>query len=367
MKDLEINIRTGNLQIAAPAFYRMESIRKGLATAMIGNGNGPVSPGCCLLDDRLGVGKGIHVTHGGMQMQFHALFPGGHIFSLGHLTGHDGKGLEYGFVGVVIHQQFALDLQHSAIFHTLQNRLRFLVFQETADTDGGGVVRHVKIDNPGIALFQLLMFYRKHTAFHNDNTHIQAHILHGHGLSLEGFAIDGAVVHRSSFFLGRFSGFGERCDHIGAHCLHSIKERLALQILTCFNFHIHLHAKLIQQTAAHSRHTLQQKIFTVGRQVDVQHFPFPAPACAGKAAPGHGVFRHKQLHHIFRLHALQLRGRIHRLNEQTPQAIDSTNIPSSFGKQLLGNVGFRTHHHTDCPFFRIDICRSDGRLRKQPT
>ena len=113
----------------------MESIGKGLTAAVVCDGDGSMAPGSRLLDDGLGIGQGIHITHGRVQMQLHTLLTLLEVFAFGHLAGHNGEGLQHGLVGVIIHQELALDFQNCTVFHTLQDGFRFLIFQETANTD----------------------------------------------------------------------------------------------------------------------------------------------------------------------------------------------------------------------------------------
>ena len=93
IKDLDGFIRTGDLGRTFPVFDRMQRIRKGLAAAMVRDGDRLMSPGSRLLNGILGFGKRIHIGHDGMQVQLHPFFSGGGIFPLFHLSGHDGKGL----------------------------------------------------------------------------------------------------------------------------------------------------------------------------------------------------------------------------------------------------------------------------------
>ena len=366
MKDLEVGIRACYLQIAAPAFHGMEGIRKGLDTAVVSDGNGPMAPGGCLLDDSFGIGQGIHIAHGGMQMQLHALFTRVKVLALGHLTGHDGKGLQDGFVGIVVNQELTLNFQDAAVFHALQNRLCLLVFQEAADTDGGGIVCDIKVDDPGTALFQLLVFNSKDTAFHNDNAHIQAHVRHRYCLALEGFAVDGAAIGRRRFLLRCCRNGGNAGHHGGTHGVHSIKQRLTLQILACLDSNFYLNTELRSQFTAHRRNALQQDILSVSRKINMQGLPFPCPLGACQAAAGHGIDRNKQMHQVIRLHSLQLRGRIHRLQLQLSQTVAGSNILRSFQQEVLGNICIGRKCYCNRPGFRVNIGSGNGRLRQHP-
>ena len=154
------------------AFHSMQRIRKGLAAAMVGDGDGPVAPGCSLLDSGSSRRQSIHIGHGGMQMQFHTLLALSCIFTFGHSAGHHGEGLQHHLTGVVINLQLALHLHHITHVDTVGNGLGFGVFQVTADMYGRSIIGHIKADDPGITLFQFLVIHRKDTAFHNDAAHV---------------------------------------------------------------------------------------------------------------------------------------------------------------------------------------------------
>ena len=152
----------------------------------------------------------------------------------------------------------------------MQNRLSFLIFQESADANGGSIISHIKINDPGVALLQFLVLNCKDAAFHNDNAHVQTHVLHGNYFSLERFAINGTVIHGSRFLLGCSRTIaGKAGNHRRAHGIHGLKERFTLQVLTCLDFHIHLHTELRKQAAADCRDTLQQHILAIGHQVNM--------------------------------------------------------------------------------------------------
>ena len=322
MEDLKVRIGTGNFQITAPSFHRMECIGKGLAAAMVGDGKGSVTPCGCLLDDGFCIGQRIHVTHGSMQMQLHPLLAFLEVLTFGHLAGHNGKGFQYRLVGIVIHQELALDFQHRTVFHALQNRLRLFILQETADSDRGCIIGHIKIDDPGIALFQFLMLYRKNAAFYDNDAHIQAHILHGDSFSLKGFAVNGTVIHRRSLFFRRTAAVcGQAGNHRGTHGVHGFKQGFTLQILSGLDNNIHLYTKLLLKLPAYRRNALPDHILTVGHKVDMQGVIFPNPFGTCKAASEHRVLRDKQLHQIVRFYTLQAGCGIYRLHRKVSKTI----------------------------------------------
>ena len=69
VEDFDQFIRTRDLGLLP--FHAMQRIGEGLAAAMVGDGNGPMTPGSCLLNSGEGGCQRIHVGHGGMQVQFH--------------------------------------------------------------------------------------------------------------------------------------------------------------------------------------------------------------------------------------------------------------------------------------------------------
>ena len=177
----------------------MQRVGKGLAAAVIGNGNCLMAPGSRLFDGSFGIGEGIHITHHGMQVQLHTLLPFSSILPLGHRAGHNGKRLQNRFVSISIYLQLTLYLKHRTNLYVLQDRFRILVFQETADTDGGCIIGHIKIDDPGISLFQFPVLHTEHTALYNHTAHIQIQLLHGSGSALKGLAVNCSYFRR--FFL----------------------------------------------------------------------------------------------------------------------------------------------------------------------
>ena len=189
VEDLDGIIRSCHLGRTLPILHGMKRIGKGLAAAVIGDGNGPMSPCSCLLDSGRSDRQGIHGAHIGMQVQFHPLLPFCKILPLGKRTWHHGKGLQDHFIVKLIDHQLALDPQHHAVFHIVQERLRLIGFHKAVNTNGAGIVGHIKIDDPGISLFQFLMLHRKNPALHDDTAHIQIQLGHGNGCSLEGLAV----------------------------------------------------------------------------------------------------------------------------------------------------------------------------------
>ena len=158
---------------------------------MVGNSNGTVSPRRRLLDGSGCIGQGVHIAHNGMQMQLHPLFSGYLILPLGHLPRHNGSRLQYRFIIKFIDGHSALHLQYRANLDLFQNRLRFFVFHKAVDPHRAGIIGHIKIDDPGIALFQFLMLYTENSSLNRNRTKIQADIFHRGRRIFKGSAVNG--------------------------------------------------------------------------------------------------------------------------------------------------------------------------------
>ena len=133
IKDLNILVCTGNLGRTFPILNGMQRIGKRLAAAVIGNSDGSVSPGGCLLDGILGIGQGIHIGHNGMQVQLYTLVPSGIVFSLFHRAGHHSHRPKNHFIIKLIDLQSALHLQHRTHLYVFQNRLCLIVLHKAID------------------------------------------------------------------------------------------------------------------------------------------------------------------------------------------------------------------------------------------
>ncbi len=301
VEDLDSLVGAGHLGSTLPVFHHMQRIRKGLAAAVVGDGDGLVSPGGSLLDGGLGAGEGIHVRHGGMQVQLHPLFAHGQILPLGHGAGGHGKGLHDHFVFKPVLHEPSLYTKDAANLHILQNGLRLPRFHKAADADGVGIVGHVKLDDPGIALFQLLVVHIEDQALHDDGAHVHGHLVHGNRIALEGLAVEGIGGSGSlGFCLLLFRNGGSRLDHGTPHGFHGFKEGLALQGLTRFDGDGHGSCKPLAQHILHRRKQFFQFLFAVGTELYRQSgiLPFPFGTCQGTTA--HGIAADKEVHQLLR-------------------------------------------------------------------
>ena len=90
VKNLNYLIRSCHLGFLP--LHGVHSIRKGLAAAVVGNGDGAVTPGGRLFDSCFRIGQGVHIGHNGMQVQLHALLSLRRILTIFHSAGHNGVG-----------------------------------------------------------------------------------------------------------------------------------------------------------------------------------------------------------------------------------------------------------------------------------
>ena len=228
IEDLDIFIGSGHLCFGG-GFH---GIREGLGDSVVSDGNGPVSPGCCLLHGVGSDGQRVHIGHGGMQVQLHPLLPRRRILTLGHGAGHHGVGLQHHFILKTVLNGLTLDPKNTAGLNIVQDRLGLSRFHEAADPDRIGIVGDIKFDHPGVSLFQLFVINVEYLSFHDHRTHVQVQIPHGHGGSLEGLAVEGLAGRRCLFlFSGRTGRTGgrQRLQHRAAHGFHGVKQRLSLQ------------------------------------------------------------------------------------------------------------------------------------------
>ena len=296
---------------------------------MIRNGNCLVTPGSSLFDGSFGAGQGIHVGHGGVQMQLHTLRSFCGVLPLRQRAGHHGEGLEHHLIVVAVQFQTALHLQHSTQFHVLQNGLGFVCFQEAVDPHGTGIVGDIEADDPGIPLFQLLVVNGKHTALHHNAAHIQLQLPQGRGIALEGLAEEGLALYRGSslFLLGSFGRNRQSLNSRRTHGIHGIKQSLSFQRLACFYMDGHRRSKALPPVRLHIGNDLLNEILTVGRQLHGQIHSVPFPGSPGKGSPGHGISADEKLHQLRRFHFLQLRFRVCSFQIQLSQAVQTAQRP----------------------------------------
>ena len=162
-------------------------IGEGLRHAVVGDGDGGVAPFDGLLDDRLGVGQGVHVGHAGVEMQLHPLFRVGVLAALvAHLGDVQGPQLDILAVATQLHD--ALHPQPHAGLHRAVQRLGLGLLHVFADGDAALVVGHIEGQAPQATTPRLVQLGGKDLALQHDGAHLGVQLHHGDGLALDGLA-----------------------------------------------------------------------------------------------------------------------------------------------------------------------------------
>ena len=344
----------------------MQGIRKGLAAAVVGDGDGPVAPGRSLLDGGIGGGQGVHVGHGGVQVQLHPLHTHRRVLPFGQAAGLHGVGLQHHFVFKPILDELSLHPQNRADIHIFQDRFCLVCLHKAADTDGIGIVGHVEFYNKRVALFQFLVVDVEYLSLHDHRAHVHGQILHGHGSSLEGLAVEGLAGGGGdgSLFLpfGRGSS-GQILHHLAPHGFHGIKQGFSLQRRAGFDGNGYGHGKPLPKNLLHGRHLLHEGVFPIGCQMDGQVLLFPFPFGPGQGAPGHGIPLNEQVHQLLWLDFCQLRSRMGRIQGHAPQPIEGGNLLRRLIHQPLGDVVFAVDNNVDGSILGGNVRSGDSRLR----
>ena len=361
IEDLDVFVRPRHLGLGGG----LHGVRERLGHAMIRDGDGLVAPGGGLLHGGGGIRQGVHIAHGGVQVQLHPLALRGQILPLGQAAGHDGVGLEHHVVFKPILDQLALHPQHRADLDVFDDGLGLPGLQEAADPDGIGVVRHVELHNIGIALGQLLVIHGEYLALQDDGAHVHGHILHGDGVAPEGLAVEGAAV------LLLLTGGGGGLPGLGGgiafdlrltHGLHGVQQGLALQGRVCLHGDGHRGGEALPQGLLHRRDQLLNGRLAVGPQPHRQVIPLPVPFGPGQGAAGHGVAADKQQHQLLRLDFLQLGLRVGQGDLQPCQAVQRRHLPLHGLHDPAGHIALAVGRHMDGAVLRMDIRRHNGRL-----
>ena len=90
------------------------------------------------------------------------------------------------------------------------------------------MIGHIKIDDPGVALFQFLMLNAEHFALYDHRAHIQIQFLHGNRISLKGSSENGRIVFCLFFLFLHDGRFGKIGQNAFPHLFHRVKKRLSL-------------------------------------------------------------------------------------------------------------------------------------------
>ena len=362
VEDLDVLVGSGNLCLGGG----LHGIREGLCHAVVRNGNGLVAPGRSLLDGGCGIGQSIHITHGGVQMELYPLAVGRRILPLGQNAGHHGIGLEDHIVFKPVLDQFALNPKDAAELHIIQNGLGLLGLQEAGDTDGIGVVRHVELHYPGIALGQLLVLNGKNLALHDDGTHIQIQVLHGHSRTAEGLSVEGIAVLGLPLLLLRLfcTGCGGCAQGLLPELFHDPGQFRSGQVVVGLYGNGDFRSEPLLQRPDNSRNLGLYPSFAVGNQADCQVSSIPRPLSPGQGGPGHGVEVNEQIPQLLGLDFGKLCGRVGQGNFQIPQTVQGENVFLRLPGQSPGYVGIRVGGHLYAAVFRPYIHCHKGRLRK---
>ncbi len=346
--------------------HTVQRVGKGLAAAVVRNGDGLVAPGGGLLDGGGGVGQGVHVGHDGVQVQLHPLVPRGGVPALGHGAGHHGIGLEDHLIFKPVLHQPALDPQNAAQLYVFQDGLCLSLVHKAADADGVGVVGHVELYHPGVPLFQLLVLHLEHLALHDHRAHVHGQVLHGGGIPPEELPVEGVLL------LGLFGLFlllaegcgGQGLKGGGAHGLHGLHQRLSFQLRAGLHGDGHRRGKSLPQLPLHGGNLLQNCLFPVGTEADGQGGILPLPFGPGQGAPGHGVPADEKVHQLRVGHFADFLRRMGGRHRKISQTIEGRQILHHPVQVPLGEVGLGVDDDGDGPALRVHVSSNEGRLRK---
>ena len=368
VEDLDILLGAGHLGLARG----LHGIGEGLGDTVIGDADGPVSPARSCLDRRAGWRQSIHVGHGGMQVQLHPLEALGGVLALGHGAWGYAVGPQDGLVVELVHVHLALDPEHGAHGNIVQDRLGLVGLHELADTDGVGVVGHVEIDDPGVALFQLLVVHGEDPALHDDEAHVEAQVLHGHGIPLEGLAVEGIALllrggaaNRGRGLLVRELGLGALGHHLHAHLLHGIKEGLSLQLATRLDGDLHILAAELLQGSPHGGDGVLQHFPTVGPELDGQAQALPLPDGTRQGAHAHGILPDEEGGEIRGLHLVQASGGKGPPDVQSLQTVGLLHLPADLSHAASGDGGRCIELQLDDALHRVQLCPPDDGILQQ--
>ncbi len=365
VEDLNDLVRSRHLR-GLLSLHAVQRVGEGLTAAVVGDGDGPMAPGRRLLDGRVRGGQGIHVGHGGVQVQLHPLGPHRLVLPLGQGARLHGVGLEHHLILKPILNESALNPEHRANGHIFQNGLGFIRLHEAADAHRVGVVRHVEFHHIGIAFFQFLVLHVEDPTLHDHRAHIHGQILHGHGRPPEGLAIEGLAL-GLGLFLPLFRvghGGGHFADGLLPEGLHGIHEGLALQLTAGLNGNGDRGGEPLPEVLLDGGDMLQKGRLAVGHQANGQLLPFPLPLGPGERPPGHGIVLHEQVPKLLRLNPLQFRSRVGSRQVHPAKTVKSGNFLGRLVKEPLRDVAFRVYHHMNAPLLGGNVRSGDSRLRK---
>ena len=245
-------------------------------------------------------------------MQFYTLAIWGRIFPLWHSPGHHGIGLQNHVIFKPVLDELSLNPKYTAHLYIFQNGLCLPGFQESCYPDRIGIVRHIELNNPGIALGQFLMLNGKDLSLYNDGTHVQVQIFHGRGISPERLSVEGVtVLNLRGLLLGLVAlGHGNRGQGFLPDFLHGLAQLLVRKLMSRLHADGHIRCKPGFECRYNGRNLLFDSGFSVGYQGDGQFISVPRPFGPGQGASCHRVLFHKQAPKLLRLHLGKLLGRM---------------------------------------------------------
>ena len=127
-----------------------------------------------------------------MKVQLHALLRRG-IHTDGRLRGLHGQRLEHDVIFKPAEADEALHAQPLAgLLDGVDEWLGLIGLHKAVHADGAGVVRHIEIHDPCIALLEFLVVHGEHAALDNDAADVAVlrQLAHGRDVPVERLAID---------------------------------------------------------------------------------------------------------------------------------------------------------------------------------
>ncbi len=157
---------------------------KRLHRAVVGDGDGRVSPRCRLLDHAAHIGEGVHGAHLGVEVELHALFRGV-VLTAGVLGAQDVLRVQLQLTAIEGQLQPSLNAEVRAVRQGGGKLLGLLVPQGAADGDGAALVGDVEGQPPHAGAAGLEAFKFEDAALHDGRAHFQVQLGDGRGLALE--------------------------------------------------------------------------------------------------------------------------------------------------------------------------------------
>ncbi len=187
IEDLDVLIRPRHLVLRG-----IQGSRERRGNAVVRDGNGAVAPAGSRGDGLARLCQGVHHGHCRVKVQLHALLRRG-IHTDGRLRGLHGQRLEHDVVFKPAEADEALHTQPLAgLLDGVDEWLGLIGLHKAVHADGAGVVRHIEIHDPRIALLELLVVHGEHAALDDDAADVAVlrQLAHGRDVPVERLAID---------------------------------------------------------------------------------------------------------------------------------------------------------------------------------